>query len=135
MGGVLGLLWLYARWATGGLRLLTGWAVLSVLLFSGCCLTSRRLHDLGLAGWWTGLLWGLFLAVWPLPPGLAHQVCGAVLAVCGAFLCAAPGQVGPNRFGRSLRIYRLLNRFDALPVFDDRSAEEIIGYDEDGLPS
>lgn len=29
----------------------------------------------------------------------------------------------------------LLARFDALPVFDDRSADEIIGYDENGLPS
>ena len=29
----------------------------------------------------------------------------------------------------------LLARFDALPVLDDRSAEEIIGYDEHGLPA
>jgi antitoxin VapB len=29
----------------------------------------------------------------------------------------------------------LLSRFDALPVLDDRSADEIIGYDENGLPS
>jgi antitoxin VapB len=29
----------------------------------------------------------------------------------------------------------LLARFDALPVLDDRSADEIIGYDENGLPS
>ncbi len=29
----------------------------------------------------------------------------------------------------------LLARFDALPVLDDRGAEEIIGYDEHGLPA
>nr|WP_255617979.1 type II toxin-antitoxin system VapB family antitoxin [Aurantimonas sp. VKM B-3413] len=29
----------------------------------------------------------------------------------------------------------LLARFDALPVLDDRDAHEIIGYDENGLPS
>ncbi len=29
----------------------------------------------------------------------------------------------------------LLARFDALPVFDSRSADEIIGYDGNGLPS
>ncbi|MEX6506026.1 type II toxin-antitoxin system VapB family antitoxin [Jiella sp. M17.18] len=29
----------------------------------------------------------------------------------------------------------LLARFDALPVSDDRSADEIIGYDENGAPS
>ncbi len=29
----------------------------------------------------------------------------------------------------------IARRFDALPVVDDRSADEIIGYDENGLPS
>ncbi len=29
----------------------------------------------------------------------------------------------------------LLAQFDALPNFDDRSADEIVGYDENGLPS
>jgi antitoxin VapB len=29
----------------------------------------------------------------------------------------------------------LVRRHDALPVLDDRSADEIIGYDENGLPS
>ena len=29
----------------------------------------------------------------------------------------------------------IVRRGDALPVLDDRSAEEIIGYDENGLPS
>ncbi len=29
----------------------------------------------------------------------------------------------------------LLTRFDALPVFDDRTADEIPGYDENGLPT
>ncbi len=29
----------------------------------------------------------------------------------------------------------LLARFDALPVLDDRSADDIIGYDENGLPA
>ena len=29
----------------------------------------------------------------------------------------------------------LLARFDALPVLDHRSADEIIGYDDNGLPS
>ena len=29
----------------------------------------------------------------------------------------------------------IVRRGDALPVLDDRSAEEILGYDENGLPS
>ena len=29
----------------------------------------------------------------------------------------------------------LLLRIDQLPILDPRSADEIVGYDEDGLPS
>lgn len=29
----------------------------------------------------------------------------------------------------------MVKRVAALPVFDDRSADDIIGYDENGLPS
>ena len=32
-------------------------------------------------------------------------------------------------------IFALLREFDALPRLDDRSPDEIIGYDENGLPS
>ena len=103
MSCVLGALTLYDRWVLGALRLVTGWAVLSVLLFSGCCLASRRLHDLGRAGWWTAGLWALFLAGWPPSAAPARQVFAALLAACAAVLCAAPGQAGPNRFGPALK--------------------------------
>lgn len=32
-------------------------------------------------------------------------------------------------------LMRIAESFDSLPVYDDRSADEIIGYDENGLPS
>lgn len=102
IGCVLAVLWLYDRWAGGGLRLATGWAVLAVLLFSGCCMTSRRLHDLGRAGWWTALLWALFLAAWPPSSVPARGVAGGLLGACAALLCAAPGQGRANRFGPPL---------------------------------
>jgi antitoxin VapB len=35
---------------------------------------------------------------------------------------------------RMEKIRELLARLDALPVLDARSADEIIGYDENGLP-
>ena len=38
------------------------------------------------------------------------------------------------RFSRA-KIEAILARVDALPVLDDRSPEEIIGYDEFGLPT
>ena len=32
------------------------------------------------------------------------------------------------------KIYEILHRVDALPNLDDRSEDEILGYDENGLP-
>lgn len=103
MACVLGVLWLYDRWVGGGLRLVTGWVVLSVLLFAACCLVSRRLHDLGRAGWWTGLAWGLFLLAWPQGRGLAGDVSAGLLALVAFWLCAKPGQARANRFGPPYR--------------------------------
>lgn len=47
-----------------------------------------------------------------------------------------------RRLGSDMRKAALLEdleaiqrRWNALPVLDDRSAEEILGYDENGLPS
>ena len=102
MACVLGALWLYDRWIGGVLRLLTGWAVLAVLLFSGCCLVSRRLHDLGRAGWWTACGLGLFLVAYPGARGEAGSVSAALLAVFALALCLTPGQASPNRFGPPL---------------------------------
>ncbi len=36
---------------------------------------------------------------------------------------------------RAERIRRAIERFRQLPVLDDRSADEIIGYDDHGLPT
>jgi antitoxin VapB len=33
------------------------------------------------------------------------------------------------------RIEEIAKRFSALPILDDRTPDEIIGYDENGLPS
>ena len=33
------------------------------------------------------------------------------------------------------QVEEILRRVDALPILDERSAEEIIGYDEHGIPS
>ncbi len=42
---------------------------------------------------------------------------------------------GGNPSGKLKRdLGRILRRVDRLPVLDDRSPDEIIGYDKDGLP-
>ncbi len=37
--------------------------------------------------------------------------------------------------GRLAEILRLADEFQALPVLDDRTPDEIVGYDESGLPT
>ena len=41
-----------------------------------------------------------------------------------------------RRQAKDLRedVDEILRRVDALPILDERSSDEIIGYDEDGLP-
>lgn len=39
---------------------------------------------------------------------------------------------GPSK---AEKMRRLVEEFRALPVLDDRTPDEIIGYDENGLPS
>ena len=36
---------------------------------------------------------------------------------------------------RLAKLRAIVKQFDSLPVFDDREPDEIIGYDENGLPS
>lgn len=36
---------------------------------------------------------------------------------------------------RREKLYEILHRVDALPRVDERSEEEILGYDESGIPS
>ena len=40
-----------------------------------------------------------------------------------------------NREARKAAILEIVKRFNSLPVLDVRSPDEILGYDENGLPS
>jgi uncharacterized membrane protein YhaH (DUF805 family) len=71
----------------------------------GLSLTVRRLHDLGLSGWW-------ILAIWIVPaaleagavqlvnnPQLGSTLSSVVALAIGLWLWLAPGTRGANRFG------------------------------------
>lgn len=45
---------------------------------------------------------------------------------------ASPKKSGPALLAR---LHEILAEVDKLPVLDDRSPDELVGYDEDGLPS
>jgi antitoxin VapB len=52
-----------------------------------------------------------------------------------AVICALENQVRQPKPWNQEKIDAILAGFDALPVLDPRSPEEILGYDEFGLPS
>jgi uncharacterized membrane protein YhaH (DUF805 family) len=64
--------------------------------------SARRLHDLGLAGWWFALLAALFFiagAHLDLPHGPVGWGAGGLCALLTAALLIWPGQRRFNRFG------------------------------------
>lgn len=72
-----------------------------VALVVACTLTAKRLHDTGLAGWWTALLLGLILLTLGSPPGetVLGSAAAWILVVSLALLVAWPGDPDFNRFG------------------------------------
>lgn len=101
-GGLLLVLALFAAFdlhSAGWVRTVSAWAVFTMLLFSGCCLLAKRLHDRGRSGWWAGAIWIAFLAAWPHAEGPFGPAGAVVLAVAAVDLLLLPGQREANRFG------------------------------------
>jgi uncharacterized membrane protein YhaH (DUF805 family) len=100
-GALLGFAVLYEA-VTGvgrALNLLTGWLVYPVLLFSGACLLSKRLHDRGRSGWWSMLILIAVIAVWPRPDGFMDFVFSLVILWAIVELGVMGGEQGANRYG------------------------------------
>jgi antitoxin VapB len=57
----------------------------------------------------------------------------AVTAALRERLVRTTGRIDPERLPDEIR--RIQERIARLPVLDDRTADEILGYDEYGLPS
>lgn len=77
---------------------ITGWVFWPVWLAAACCVLSKRLHDRGRAGWWSGLVLLAFALVWPWPEGWG-EVWLLVLVWALFDLGIAGGERGFNRFG------------------------------------
>ena len=80
-----------------------GWTMVTVGLFSACCLISRRLHDLGLAGWWTAAGLALGVSAWMDPWSVLRLPVLIAVGAAALWLSAMPGQARLNRFGRALK--------------------------------
>jgi uncharacterized membrane protein YhaH (DUF805 family) len=81
------------------LHWITGWIVYPLLLFSGACVLSKRLHDRGKSGWWAALVLFAAVMVWPHPDGVLDFLGLIVIAWAVVELSVIPGEQGSNRFG------------------------------------
>ena len=99
MAVVLCLFTGYETVVGGFLHLLTAWLAHLVLLAAGVSVLSKRLHDLGRSGWWSAVVWLVFVIVCPQPEGVVDDVLATGLVVAGLYLALAPGQPAFNRFG------------------------------------
>lgn len=78
-----------------------GWLVDPPLLFCGCCITSKRLHDRGRTGWWAGVILAALIGVWVKPQGFFAFLFVLVLVWTAVELGLIAGEQGANRFGPS----------------------------------
>lgn len=81
------------------LHWLTGWFVYPALLFSACCVLSKRLHDRGRSGWIAAIIVLALIIAWPGPAGFIDFVACLVILWAVVELGAMPGEQGANRFG------------------------------------
>ena len=81
------------------LHWLTGWIVYPALLFSACCVLSKRLHDRGRSAWIAAIIVLALILAWPVPVGFLDFVACLVILWAVVELGAMPGEQGANRFG------------------------------------
>lgn len=80
-------------------KLLTGWFIYPALLYSGCCVLSRRLHDRGRSGWLAAVILLALALAWPVPDDLLGYLACIVILWTIIELGVLPGEQGANRFG------------------------------------
>jgi uncharacterized membrane protein YhaH (DUF805 family) len=95
------LLVIYEAVANPTLKLLTFWFVYPVMLASGACIVSKRLHDRGRSGWWAALVLLAMMLIWRTPEGGRLLLALPVLIWSTVELGLLPGEQGANRFGPS----------------------------------
>jgi len=102
-GVLLGLWTAFNLTAPLAVRDTVGWLVAAVLLYSGACVVSQRLHDRGRSGWWSGPVLLLFALAWPYPTAPFDWIALGVLALVAVDLVVLPGQRAFNRHGAPSR--------------------------------
>jgi uncharacterized membrane protein YhaH (DUF805 family) len=104
MAPVVLLLRVPAIFADDGARAVVEALCWPLALVVAATLTAKRLHDIGLAGWWTALHFLLAVVMLSQPEGAPAGAAAAWgLGVCLALLAVWPGEPDFNRFGPVVR--------------------------------
>lgn len=98
-GALLLITILYQAIAHSVLLWLTAWVVYPLLVFTGACLLSKRLHDRGRSGWWAALVLAALVGIWPYPSDFFDFAFALILIWAVVELAVLPGEQGANRFG------------------------------------
>lgn len=83
---------LWLKWATG-------WAAYPILMCMAASVLSKRLHDVGRAGWWSALPILAYPLIRPWPEGLVGGIAFGIVLWFAAWLALQPGEARFNRFG------------------------------------
>jgi uncharacterized membrane protein YhaH (DUF805 family) len=81
------------------LHWLTGVFVYGLLVFTGVCVLSKRLHDRGRSGWWSLVVLFAFALAYPYPRDPFKLIAAVFLLWAFVELALMPGEQGSNRFG------------------------------------
>lgn len=81
-------------------RLITGWVAYPVLMCLAASVLSKRLHDLGKAGWWSALPILAYPWIRPWPDGIVGGIAFAIVLWFAGWLVLTPGEARFNRFGQ-----------------------------------
>lgn len=80
-------------------RLITGWIAYPLLMCMAASVLSKRLHDLGKAGWWSALPIFAYPLIRPWPEGILGGIAFAIVLWFAGWLALSPGEKRFNRFG------------------------------------
>lgn len=104
-GGALLALWaMFDLLAPLRTRDLVGWIVAAILLYSGACVLSQRLHDRGRSGWWSGPILLTVAMTWPRPQAPLDWIAAFILILVAVDLALLPGQKTFNRHGAPRKV-------------------------------
>ena len=78
---------------------ITGWVAYPILMCMAASVLSKRLHDLGKAGWWSALPILAYPWIRPWPEGIFGGIAFAVVLWFAGWLALTPGEARFNRFG------------------------------------